>query len=235
VTENINFCKAVEPYGWVTFDITPPSVECLQSFNQLSPDRYAENCNRSRLFSQFKAVCQNGGWFLEKLEHRPFVQSKEHNPHSGGISREFDPVEHDFSDLVLKCFEKLKIDSDQQYQLDLHQYRVEAKQALKGDPVPEGPHQDGHELVGIIVLKRQNVVGAENSLFHLGGEKFKELTLQENQCLFLEDGKMLHDATPIAVENLEEGDAYRDYVVININRWDNRRYGEDFERRALSL
>ena len=135
--------------------------------------------------------------------------------------------------MVLECFDRLQIDPNQAYQLDVHQYRVEATKHSEGNPAPEGPHQDGHEIVGIIVLRRHNVEGAKNTLFDLKGHKFKELTLQNNECLFIEDGKMLHDATPITVQNFEEGDGYRDYVVININRWDNRRYGIQFEKNTL--
>ena len=44
---------------------------------------------------------------------------------------------------------------------------------------------------------------------------------------------MWHDASPIT--SIDGSLGYRDIWIVSINRWEDRRYGEEFERRAQAL
>lgn len=171
-------------------------------------------------------------WALEKLPHRPFIQSVKFNSHSGGILRHFQPLECDVTQHVADIMEQIKADKDREFHLDVNQYRVYATQIMQGVSVPEGMHQDGHEIVGIMVYRRQSINGAELSLHRLDTrEIFIKTIIQENEAIVIEDEKMLHDATNVTASSTEIG--VRDYIVVNINSWENRRYGPEFERDAL--
>ena len=221
----------VSTKGYLTYKTVQPEQKLLESYNDLVADKYALQSNRYRRFSQYKARFLISQWVLEKLPHRPFVQSSRYNSHSGGVLREFAPIKYDFSRQIDEALKLLSLDAKQEFQLDIHQYRICADSNNKGDPVPEGPHQDGHEIVGIIVFRRHLIKGAENSLYRLDGTKFLSLTLSENEAILLDDGVMKHDATKIEATTDQSG--FRDYLVFNINRWQNRRYGEEFEKQSV--
>jgi hypothetical protein len=65
-----------------------------------------------------------------------------------------------------------------------------------------------------------------------GGEPFFTTTLQPGQALVYDDGQMLHYATDIVPTHPDGG--HRDLWIVAFNRWENRRYGEEFEAAALA-
>jgi hypothetical protein len=50
-------------------------------------------------------------------------------------------------------------------EIDVHQIQTVALPHTIGHPAPEGIHQDGVDIVGIFCVTRQNIDGAETSLF----------------------------------------------------------------------
>lgn len=99
--------------------------------------------------------------------------------------------------------------------------------------VPEGPHRDGHDYGMLAVFARDNISGAENLLMPTGGgEPFFRVTLQPNQALVFDDTALWHTATDI--ESLDGGEGHRDMWIVVFNRWDRRKYGAEFEERALA-
>jgi hypothetical protein len=90
------------------------------------------------------------------------------------------------------------------------------------------PHRDGQECVAILVFRRHLISGAELRLIDAKTQQiFARTVVGENRGIVLDDHKMMHDASPVTATSSDKG--FRDYVVININPWENRRYGEEFE------
>ncbi len=217
--------------GWLKFKLSPPDKTLLDSFNNLVADQYAPHCQRYRRFSQYKITSVDENWSLEKLPHRPFIQSAKFNSHSGGILRHFEPLEIDVSKPVAEIMDRLNADKFQEFHLDVNQYRVYANENAQGISVPEGMHQDGHALVGILVYRRHLIEGSELTLHRLEDrEMFLKTIVEENEAIVIEDEKMYHNATNVSATTKETG--FRDYIVVNINRWEDRRYGPEFEREA---
>jgi len=224
---------AIPKKGWKEFRILPPQDSFLSTFGDLVFDQYAPHCQRYRRFSQFKARFSDGFWTFDLLPHRPFIQSAEYNKFSGGILREFEPLKCDAEPYLDEVLSLLQTDSSREYHLDVHQYRVYATGEAKGISVPEGPHRDGQQCVVILVFRRHRITGAEMTLHDpLTLEPFHRTVIGENAGVALDDEKMLHDASDIIAVGAERG--HRDYVVLNINEWGKRRYGEAFERRAIN-
>ncbi len=214
--------------GWREFRILPPEKTFLKTFEDLPFDQYAPHCQRYRRFSQFKMSCFANSWMPALLPHRPFIQSAEYNQHSGGILREFEPLKCNIEPYVDEVFSMLKIDPDRFYHLDVHQYRVCATPGAEGISVPEGPHRDGQQYVVVLVFRRHQITGAECRLYDpKTGQPFYKIMLEENEGIVLDDEKLLHNATNIKTAGGQDG--HRDYLVLNINEWEKRRYGEAFE------
>jgi hypothetical protein len=212
-------------------DVPPASREVLEEFATLPLDPYCGGKFRYRRFSQYRMSHNGREWELELLPHRPFIQSKDYNPLVGRVPRFLEPLRIDPTDQINAGADAVPLERVAVYQINVHQVRVIANREIKGVPAPEGPHRDGHEIGMISVFRRQNIRGGVTQLMpNGGGTPFFETTLRENQAIVYEDGEMFHNATD--VEPLTDEGGFRDIWIVAMNRWENRRYGEEFERRA---
>jgi len=220
---------ALPAAGYLRFQFSK-TPDLTASFNSLPDDGYAKQALRQRRFSQFRAMHTDKGWRLTTLPHKPFVQSAEDNPLSGGIARHFEPLKCDVDPLLKDMLEQIGAKEANALHLDVHQYRVFTQDDQARSPVPEGPHQDGHTIVGIMVVNRHNVTGGETTLTDLHRKEVLKTTLEEAEGFFFQDPRFYHDASQITAS--AEGSGYRDVFVINVNHWNERRYGHEFAARS---
>lgn len=216
-------------------DIPAPSPQVLAEFETLPPDQFTGGRQRFRRFSQYRlAFSEDAGvWQLELLPHRPFLQPRMVNGLVGGVQRPFEPLRIDPEPQLRAGAEALDLDRSQAWQVNVHQCRVIVTPDIAGVSVPEGPHRDGHAYGMLAVFARHNITGGTNQLFPTGGgEPFFEVTLQPNEALVYDDGAMWHTATDIV--GLDEHGGHRDLWIVAFNRWADRKYGEEFERAAMT-
>jgi hypothetical protein len=202
-----------------------------RSFAKLPPDPYY--AGRRRRFSQYVMYYEYSGWNVTKLERRPFIQSKKYNRKVGGVLREFDPIDDfDPRPYFAAIAERLDLDKNECYQVNFHNWRTLVGNGNTGTIVPEGPHRDGHHITSVTIWNRKNIKGGVSQVFSVGEkpELLFETTLDNGQCLVMNDDDVIHGATDITVASGETGE--RDTWVISINPWSDRRYGVDHEARA---
>jgi hypothetical protein len=222
---------ALNAQHFTIIDLPQPSRAMLDEFETLPLDPYCGGKFRYRRFSQYRMHYNGRGWEVSLLPHRPFIQSKEYNPLVGGVRRHLEPLRFDPSEQLDAGADAVPLDRAQVYQLNVHQVRVVTNRQIKGVAVPEGPHRDGHEIGMIAVFRRRNIRGGITQLMPSGGgAPFFETTLKENQAVVYRDDKMFHHATDI--EPLDDDGGLRDIWIVAMNAWENRRYGDEFERRA---
>src|SRR5215469_4889116 len=209
------------------------SEQFLESFARLPPDVYAPTANRFRRFSQFRLSYKHDRWSLNRLPHRPLIQARAYNQVAGNLARHFEPLECDPSLFVDSILRAAKLDTCVDWHLDVNQYRVIANEHAPGICVPEGIHRDGHQFVKIMVFRRQRISGAELTLYPLDAdEPFFTRIIEEGQAIVIDDTRMRHYATDISAIARQGG--YRDYIGTCLNRWDERKYGPEFEANALA-
>lgn len=214
-------------------DTPPASQQVLDEFEYLPFDPYTGDEQRYRRFSQYSLAFnpEANRWELKLLPHRPFIQAPSINSFVGGVERHFEPLRIDPGPQIKAGAQALELDRDETWQVNVHQCRVVANNQGRGVSVPEGPHRDGHDYGMLAVFQRHNITGGENELMPTGGgEPFFRVTLQPNQALVYEDPAMWHNATDI--EALDSSGGFRDLWIVAFNRWENRKYGDDFERQA---
>ncbi len=220
--------------GFRIVEMPPADPALLASFDNLPLDEYCGGKQRFHRFSQYKMTYIGDRWRFEVLPHRPLVQPKAYNVHSGGRFRHIDAIEVDPSVYLDAVVKGGQLDTRRAWHLDVNQYRVIANPEIEGVCVPEGAHQDGHSYVMIMVFRRRRITGAELALLPLDSKRpFFRTTIQENQAIILDDTRMRHDATNIEPAEAS-GSGYRDYFGTSLNPWEDRRYGPEFERRALA-
>lgn len=220
--------------GFDIFDLPPLDDQARASFGDLALDIYIPVKNRYRRFAQYRMSHRDDRWQFERLPHRPYVTYSKYNSVAGGIKREYQPLITDFTSHIRLAAEAIPLDTREDWQINVHQYRIFVNQELKGVIVPEGLHRDGHEHVFIGVYNRHNVTGAEMSLrpFEDKETPFFTTTLRAGQGVVFDDQKMWHYVTEI--EPVDAGTAaYRDTVVVAFSRWAVKWYGDDFDKRAI--
>ncbi|MBB5202681.1 2OG-Fe dioxygenase family protein [Glaciimonas immobilis] len=209
------------------------SEEVKASFGNLVFDQYMGNGNRYRRFSQYKLYFAENRWQFELLPHRPYMTFSKYNKVAGGIQRIYEPLQVDFTPQVEAMALGFPLQTHDDWQINVHQYRVHTRPDLAGVTVPEGAHQDGHDFVGIAVVTRVGITGAEMTLLPLGGksEPFYRGTVQEGEVALLNDRKMFHYVNEIvAIDEV----GYRDIFVVAFSRWADRWHGKEFESRVVA-
>jgi hypothetical protein len=216
-------------------DIPALSPEAVAEFETLPQDEFTGGRQRFRRFSQYRLTFDEaiGARVLELLPYRAFLQPKMVNGFVGGVQRPFEPLRIDPEPQIRAGAEALNLDRTQAWQVNVHQCRVIVTGDIAGVSVPEGPHRDGHQYGMLAVFARHNITGGVNQLFPTGGgDPFFEVTLQPNQALVYDDHAMWHTATDIVA--LDERGGHRDLWIVAFNRWADRKYGEEFERAAMT-
>ncbi len=215
--------------GYNRFTIPALDDAARQEFESLVFDPYTGGKQRYRRFSQFKLQHNGNAWGIERLPHRPFIQSRTFNGVVGGQPRFFEPIRFDPTAQVMAGVNAANMDPHMTYQFNVHQVRVIVNKEVIGVAVPEGPHRDGHLFVMNAVVNRSNISGGVTQLIPTGGgEPFFEDVLLDNEAIIIKDAAMWHHATNILPVNGSSG--HRDILIITFNEWAHRRYGEEFER-----
>lgn len=218
--------------GFSIIELGAIPTDVVDSFSRLALDQYMGGGNRYRRFSQYKMSFNETAWDFELLAHRPYMTFSKYNPVAGGIKRFYEPIEVDFTPFIERGAIEIALDQAQDWQINVHQYRVIVNPQLKGVTVPEGRHRDGHSFVMIGVVARKNIYGAEMSLYRNADdtEPFYNDILLEGQAVLLDDQNMFHDVTEIIPVN-EEG--YRDIFVVAFSPWADRWHGDEFEKKVI--
>lgn len=212
--------------GFVLMDM-PELLSSSLSFSNLPADPYCSN--RTRRFSAYRLTHSDEGWGLERLPSRPLIQPKQNNAYIGGVLRILAPMDLDPSAYVTAVASRL-LPLDDEWHVDVHQWRTHCSADSAGISVPEGPHQDGHDYAAILVVARHGVIGGLTTLYSLEGQPFFECTLQPGEALLLNDRRMMHYTSDI---DAADKTGHRDIFVFTFSRWANRRYGPDFEESAV--
>lgn len=213
--------------GFRAFSVPRMGLEESQSFDRLVQDTHLGAQARTRRFSQYRLNWRGSAWQLERLPHRPFIQAPEHNKLVGGVLREFEPLEVDPTAVVQAAARAAGLSTTIDWHSNVHQIRVSAEPSRSVRVVPEGLHQDGHELAALLIVNRRDIVEGVTKLVRQdSGETDFEGIIQSGQGIVFDDQVYLHDTTPI----LSCGAAgRRDMFIVVFNRWQNARYGDQHE------
>ena len=144
---------------------------------------------------------------LLTLGNEPYFQPEDENAYAGGIAREFAPLLPDTVDnpflaaLVRATFACLPLSAGRQaqtWEVRVHQVRILACADQPGEPAPEGIHQDGTDFLTLHLVRRDNIVGGESTIYRLDRSPIQSYTMRHPLDSFiLEDPRILHGVTPV--------------------------------------
>ena len=200
----------------------------VDSWNTLEEDQYMADGGRyrKRRHAVYKATQQAPKPRL--MPYQPHYQTESYNQLNGGIERHFAPI---LSDLIESPALTALLDfgrqlfsrmiGTSQWHIELHQFRIEARDGQKGNPTPEGVHRDGVDFVIVVMINRVNIESGATTIYNLDNQLIGEFTLLETfDMAIVDDNKAYHGVT--AIEQLEDNqEAYRDVLVITYKKIDD--------------
>ena len=215
VREQAAMRRWLEP-GWEAF---------AQSWNGLAEDRYMADGGRyrRRRFAVFRV--ERGT--IVRLPHQPHFQALTYNRLNGGVARWFAPVSdaiatHPITRRILgeaaALFDTALPSGGASWHVEMHQFRIAARQDAAGLPTPEGVHRDGVDGVVVMLVGRSNVASGITEIFDPHGGKLGAFTLaRPGDTVFLDDARVFHGVTPIVPLDPAHP-ALRDVLVVTFQR-----------------
>ena len=176
---------------------------------------------RRRRHATLSARAGESGWRLEA--HQPHYQSLDYNPLVGGIERWFEPIRPEiiegasFDHLVgfcLRLFAPLRPGDD--WHIECHQFRIEARPEAAGQPTPEGVHRDGVDYVLVLMVNRTNIESGTTTVHGADGKLLGSFTLSAPfDAALVDDNRVRHSVTAVRPIDATKP-AFRDVLVVTL-------------------
>ena len=196
------------------------------SWNDLPWDEYLAQYGRYRRRRHAVFYAARGGAVERAPRHEPHYQSRAYNPLQGGIERWFEPICPEVCSgksltLILRICHQLFgcLAADvARWRVEAHQFRIEARADLPGQPTPEGMHRDGVDFVLVLLIARRNIASGATTIHALDQRELGEFILtQPFDAALVDDARVFHGVT--AVEPVDPRQpAYRDVLVVTFKR-----------------
>jgi hypothetical protein len=197
----------------------------VDSWNTLEEDQYMADGGRyrKRRHAVFQTTKQSSKPQL--MPYQPHYQTEDYNQLNGGVERYFAPIMPDLIespslmallDFGQQIFSPMA--GSNQWHIELHQFRIEARDGQKGNPTPEGVHRDGVDFVIVVMINRVNIDSGATTIYNLDNELVGEFTLLDTfDMAIVNDHKVYHGVTPIT-QKVAAQEAYRDVLVITYKK-----------------
>jgi hypothetical protein len=193
----------------------------LESWNHLEQDQYMADGGKYRKRRHATYAIQNAGEPARLMPYQPHYQTVDYNPLNGGVARYFAPILDDLHHsptlaALLEFGNSIfsQISGNHHWHIELHQFRIEARDGKLGKPTPEGVHRDGVDFVIVMMIKRVNIDSGATTIFDLDNRLLGEFTLREAfDTVLVNDRQVYHGVTPISPLD-PDSEAFRDVLVI---------------------
>ena len=119
------------------------------SWDDLALDTYM--ADRGRYRRRRHAIYRSDGGEMRRAPHRAHFQARDYNPLNGGIERWYEPISDAVAEgaslkAILATCQKVFAEAQptiKRWDVEAHQFRIEASAGQVGQPTPEGMHRDG--------------------------------------------------------------------------------------------
>jgi hypothetical protein len=210
----------LEPFGrlddWQAF---------TDSWNRLRVDTYMADGGRYR--RRRHAVFAAGpGLAITREPHQPHFQPIDYNPLNGGVERWFEPIEPSVSSgaslstilAFCRSLANALAGTEGTWRIEVHQFRIEARQGELGRPTPEGLHRDGVDFVLVLLVNRENIARGVTTIHALDGRALGHFTLTHPfDSALVDDTRVAHGVTPVEPIDATRP-AHRDVLVVTFKR-----------------
>ena len=194
------------------------------SWNRLALDTYMADGGRYRRRRHATFTVQAGR--AARAPHQAHFQTVDYNPLNGGVARWFEPIEDavvsgaSMTTILAFCrdlFDGLG-HKRQPWQIEVHQFRIEARSGQVGRPTPEGLHRDGVDYVLVLLINRRNIASGVTTIHSLHGPALGQFTLTDPfDAAIVDDTRVAHGVTPVEPFDATQP-AHRDVLVVTFRK-----------------
>ena len=196
------------------------TIDLKSSFDNLPNDTFYKE-KRNRGYSLLNIEDTDNIKIIGDID---FYQSAAYNNYNGDIVRDYKNIDSRIlQDNIFKFFVKTFKEQvedatrglSQGYNSNyifVHQIRVYASEESSVNPVPEGIHRDGYNIIATCVVNRENIQGGISNVYDSDKNIVLTKQLQRGEMLIINDAKMYHDVTPIKLDKIDK-EGYRDVFV----------------------
>ena len=195
------------------------------SWDALEIDTYMADGGRYRR-RRYGAWTASRDGAVSRKPHQPHFQAIDYNPLNGGVARWFEPIAEpigagpSMTAILAFCrtlFSRLA-PAAPSWEIEVHQFRIEARQGETGRPTPEGLHRDGVDYVLVLLVNRRNIASGMTSIHTLDGRPLGHFTLTDPlDAALVDDTKVAHGVTAVAPIDPAQA-AYRDVLVVTFRK-----------------
>jgi len=195
--------------------------EFAASWGDLHVDQYMADGGRYRRRRHALFEVPRSGT-IERKPHGPHFQGLEYNPLNGGIARWFEPItravgqSRTLGTILSFCqatFSGLS-PSVARWNVEAHQFRIEASTDELARPTPEGIHRDGVDWVLVLLVRRENIASGTTTIHAPDGETLGSFTLTAPfDAALIDDRERWHGVTPVEPVDTSRP-AFRDVLVV---------------------
>ena len=186
------------------------------TFNYLSNDHFYKN-ERKRAFSLLDITDNNN---IKILGDASFYQSMLYNSYNGNKLRYYENISDNLlNDVNFKNFISIfkntasNVMNNNINHIYVHQIRVHVENNNLTNLIPEGIHKDGYNIVGMVCINRNNIVGGETFIYDNNKIPIFNKQLQEGEILIVNDNDYYHSVSDITSHNINLDYSYRDIFV----------------------
>ena len=180
---------------------------------------------------------------IARKAHQPHFQAIDYNPLNGGVARWFEPIDATIGagpsmTMILgfcrTLFSRLA-PATASWEIEVHQFRIEARKGEDGRPTPEGLHRDGVDYVLVLLVNRRNIASGMTSIHALDGRELGHFTLTHPfDAALVDDTKVAHGVTPVEPLDARQP-AYRDVLVVTFRKSYPANLGPAIPRTLFAL
>ncbi len=190
-----------------------------QSWNGMAQDEYMADGGRYRRRRHATFLAGPDG--IARRPHQPHYQSRAYNQLNGGVARWFEPTPASvaagpsFRTILAACHALFGgLAPGRSWQVETHQFRIEARPGEFGQPTPEGRHRDGVDYVLVLLIRRENIAKGVTTIHAPDGADLGSFTLAKPlEAALVDDHRVFHGVT--AVQPIDPAlPAYRDVLVV---------------------
>jgi hypothetical protein len=221
------FLTADVMHQWLPVEELSDWPDFVASWDDLAADSYlaARGRHRRRRHATFSS---DSSGEVRRETHQPHYQSLQYNALQGDLQRWFEPVlpaiadgaaMRHILDFCRDCFGALA-PAVQQWHIEVHQFRIEARGDEAGEPTPEGVHRDGVNYVLVLLIDRTNIESGTTTIHSLDGELLGSFTLTHPlDAAVVDDARVFHGVTAVTATD-DETAAHRDVLVVTFKATD---------------
>ncbi|MFK8000352.1 MAG: 2OG-Fe dioxygenase family protein [Polyangiales bacterium] len=191
-----------------------------RSWATMPPDPYLARKGMAR--RRRHAVFEAEGSEVRPMPPRPHYQTIDYNPLQGGFPRHLAAIDAEvIQSPALR--QLIAFGSDffasvrrrpTRWDIEAHQFRIEASDGGEGLPTPEGRHRDGVDFVLVVLMQRVNLKSGTTSTHSDDGEELGAFTLTTPYDVALvDDRRVLHGVTPVSRLD-PKNPGFRDVLVL---------------------